>query len=113
MPPMQLKLTFANHDNAVNPVLLDVSDDTAIDSVRKQVMERWPASIPKPDRPADIRLFCMGKMLSSSTIGACNLPSFDFPTPVHVVGKLSPKALKAEQKAETASAAGSSCCSIM
>lgn len=110
MPPSQLKITFANHDNAADPVVLDVSADMSLDSLRKLVLTRWPASSNKPEHATDVRMFCMGKMLEASSIAACALPTFDFPTPVHVVGKPSRKAIAAERKAESA---GEGCCEIM
>ena len=110
MTPSQLKITFANHDNAADPVVLDVSGDMSLDSLRKAVLSRWPASSSKPEHAADVRMFCMGKILEAGSIAACALPAFDFPTPVHVVGKPSRKAIAAERKAE---AAGECCCVIM
>ena len=108
MPPTQLKFTFANHDNAVNPIILDVTDATAIEALRLCVFERWPSAISKPDRAADVRLFCMGKQLESRTVGSCSLPSFDFPTPVHAVGMPSRSAMAAQRKADSGG-----CCIVM
>ena len=113
MAPRQLKFTFANHDNAAHPIVIDVTGDTLLDAVRVLVLERWPAAVSRPERAADVRLFCMGKTLEAKTIEACGLPSFDFPTPVHVVGKPSRKAIVAEKKAESMVAGdGESCCCI-
>lgn len=106
----QLKFMFANHDNASHPVVLSVKGDTTLESVRASALAQWPATVDKPDRPADVRLFCMGRVLDARTISACSIPAFDdFPTPVHVSGKPSRKAIAAERKAE---AAGEGCCVV-
>lgn len=105
---MELKFVFSNHDNAANPLVIQVNEDTTIESIRQRVFSAWPNAISKPARVVDVRMFCMGKALDGPNIAACALPVFDFPTPVHVVGKLSPKAIAAERKAE-----GGSCCVVM
>jgi hypothetical protein len=86
---MQLKFTFANHDNAANPIVLDLPGTATLASIRTVIYDRWPDSIAatKPDNSAGMRLFCMGRALDGATLAECALPTFDFPTPIHVAPK--------------------------
>lgn len=116
---MQLKFNFANFDNAASPLVIDVTPDTSIASIRATVFERWPLpnAQSKPDSVSGLRLFCMGKALDAKTIGECNLPSFDFPTPVHVAAKPSsrpqPAASGQAKSSPSGGGGGGGCCIVM
>ncbi len=81
---------FANHDNARSPVLtLDPAATTVLE-FKRRVLAAWPPAHAEgtPAGAGELRAICMGRLLEDGkTLAASGVPSFDFPTPIHVAAK--------------------------
>lgn len=86
---VRVSVKFANFDNGASPVLV-LNASTSVAELKRQVAAAWPTGSPEgPPAAADIRAFAMGKILETGTLE--QLPTFDYPTPVHVSARPSSK----------------------
>lgn len=74
---------FANWDNTVSPVEMELPETTSVREVKKQLLPRWPAALSKPDAASAIMLIVMGRLLED-TDNLAGIPKYDWPTPIHV-----------------------------
>jgi hypothetical protein len=85
---LRLSLKFANWDNATGQTgELTVPANMPVLELKKLILERWPPGYPDaaPSDPASLRVFAMGAMLQDGrTLAESRVPSFDYPTPIHV-----------------------------
>ncbi|KAG9407046.1 hypothetical protein AC1031_001686 [Aphanomyces cochlioides] len=119
MEPIQLRFLFANKEGV--KIIVSTTRDKYVSDVKRQLLEFWPADVPKPDSLLSIRLICMGlgMLQDTKTLAESKVPVLPVhPTPINV-SLLPPKsesqALLVDQKAAAggASAAHASCwCTI-
>jgi hypothetical protein len=99
---IKVAFKFANWDNAGSPVL-EVPASTSVLALKRRLLaEGWPATYGRPagENPANIMLIAFGKVMGDDA-ALSGLPTYDWPTPVHVVLKAGAPASAAVRPYET------------
>jgi hypothetical protein len=64
------------------------------------VIQKWPRNASAAETPGRLRLVCMGQELpDGKTLRECNIPSFEWRTPIHVSSRPQPNSSKAASPA--------------
>ncbi|KAF0698518.1 Aste57867_10885 [Aphanomyces stellatus] len=83
--PITLKFLFANKEGV--KITLSSSRDKHVSDIKHQLLDVWPAGLPKPESLTSIRLICMGLgvLQDTKTLAESKVPVFPgHPTPVNV-----------------------------
>lgn len=100
---VRVRFIFANWDNALRPVELDIDESMRVHAVKERLVALWPAGYEPAGDLKRIRLICMGQeWQDGSSLRDCHLPAYDYPTPVHVARIASGKPPGATAPARTA-----------
>ena len=91
MANIRLIFKFANHDNSMAPVELSVLDSILVKDLKNLLIDKWPSTLQRPPSTVSYQNIClisMGRPLEENlSLKANKVPSFEWPTPVHVAIK--------------------------